>query len=58
MFLPSFFLSMQPNKERVEGTFLNNIMRRSLPAGLVGAAFTLYITRTLKKCVDPLVIWQ
>ncbi len=49
--IPSFFLSMQPNKERVEGTFLNNIMRRSLPAGLtvVGAAFTLYITKNFEE---------
>ncbi len=55
--IPSFFLSMQPNKDRVEGTFLNNIMRRSLPAGLtlVGAAFTLYITKNFEEMLGTTV---
>lgn len=32
---PSFFLSLQPNRSKIEGTFFNNVMRRSIPAGLV-----------------------
>ncbi len=36
--LPSFFLAMEPNAERVQGEFLNRVLRRALPGG---AAVTL-----------------
>ncbi|HQB96327.1 MAG TPA: HAD-IC family P-type ATPase [Bacilli bacterium] len=45
--IPAFFLSMQPNKERVRGTFMDNVISRSVPAGLlmVAGAFLLYISK-------------
>ena len=32
--VPSFFLAMEPNYERVEGRFLSSVLRRALPGGL------------------------
>lgn len=32
--IPSFFLAMEPNYERVSGHFLRGVMRRALPGGL------------------------
>ena len=32
--IPSFFLAMEPNYERVEGKFLTNVLKRALPGGL------------------------
>ena len=32
--VPSFFLAMEPNYERVTGRFLRNVLRRALPGGL------------------------
>ena len=32
--LPSFVLALQPNRERVRGRFLANVMRRAIPGGL------------------------
>ena len=32
--LPSFILALEPNKERIKGKFLPNVMRRALPTGL------------------------
>lgn len=49
--IPAFFLSLQPNKERVQGTFLNNVMRRSFPGGflIVAASFLLYIIKNFEE---------
>lgn len=49
--IPAFFLSMQPNKERVQGTFIKNVVRRSVPAGLtlVAATFTLFILKNFME---------
>ena len=33
--IPSFFLSLQPNKSRVEGRFLNYVIRKSLPSAVL-----------------------
>lgn len=33
--IPSFLLAMEPNRERVTGTFLKNILHRSFPTALV-----------------------
>ena len=33
--IPSFFLSLQPNKERVKGRFLKYIIRKSLPCAIL-----------------------
>ncbi len=32
--IPSFFLAMEPNYERVEGKFITGVLRRALPGGL------------------------
>ena len=32
--LPSFFLALQPNTNKIEGRFLANVMKNTLPAGL------------------------
>ena len=32
--VPAFFLALQPNKERIEGHFLTNVILKALPAGL------------------------
>lgn len=32
--IPSFFLAMEPNYERVEGKFITNVLKRALPGGL------------------------
>lgn len=31
---PSFFLALEPNKERVKGSFIKNVLKKSLPASL------------------------
>lgn len=32
--IPSFFLALQPNKKRIEGQFMKNVLLRALPGGL------------------------
>ncbi len=32
--IPSFFLAMEPNRERIRGNFLKNVLLRALPAAL------------------------
>lgn len=32
--IPTFFLALEPNKERVEGKFMANVLRRAIPGGL------------------------
>jgi len=38
--VPSFFLSLQPNSDKIQGKFLTNLMVKSLPAALI---FTLMV---------------
>ncbi|MGN1104154.1 MAG: HAD-IC family P-type ATPase [Candidatus Coproplasma sp.] len=33
--IPSFFLSLQPNNERVQGKFISHVMSRSLPGAII-----------------------
>lgn len=35
--IPSFFLSLQPNKSRVEGKFINYVIKKSVPSALLMA---------------------
>ena len=47
--IPSFFLALQPNKERVEGTVTKTIFTKALPLGIcealcVGVAFLFFAT--------------
>ncbi|MCI8464785.1 MAG: cation-translocating P-type ATPase [Lachnospiraceae bacterium] len=32
--VPAFFLALQPNKERIQGHFMSNVIRKALPGGL------------------------
>jgi cation-transporting ATPase E len=32
--VPSFLLAFQPNKNRIQGSFLTNLLKRTIPAGL------------------------
>ncbi|MBR6778542.1 MAG: HAD-IC family P-type ATPase [Clostridia bacterium] len=43
--LPSFFLALQPNTNRIKGKFLSNVARNTLPAGLclVGSTIAMYV---------------
>ena len=38
--IPSFFLAMEPNKSRINGSFLKNILLRALPAALTDLFLT------------------
>lgn len=44
----SFFLSLQPNKNKVSGTLITNVIKRSLPAGLIitSAVFSFFVLRS------------
>lgn len=39
--IPSFFLALEPNHNRVRGRFLTNVMYRALPAGLTNVIVVL-----------------
>ena len=43
--LPSFFLALQPNTNKIQGRFLINIAKTTLPAGLclIASTITMYI---------------
>ncbi len=45
--IPSFFLAFQPNKNRIEGRFLANIIKKAFPAGLslIISFMTLFILK-------------
>ncbi|MFQ6773504.1 MAG: HAD-IC family P-type ATPase [Clostridia bacterium] len=45
--IPSFFLALQPNNKIIEGKFLANVMKTSLPAGF-----------TMALCVVAIYIYQ
>lgn len=55
--IPAFFLSMQPNKDRVGGTFINNVVRKSVPAAfaLAMAVFTLFIIKNFEEMAGGVV---
>ncbi|MCH5164256.1 MAG: HAD-IC family P-type ATPase [Clostridiales bacterium] len=45
--LPSFFLALQTNKQRIQGNFLSNVVSRAIPGGfaLVFNVMALYVFR-------------
>ncbi len=47
--IASFFLSLQPNKNRVRGTLIANVIQRSLPAGIiiVTAVFSILLLNNI-----------
>lgn len=46
--LPSFILALEPNKERIQGNFLRNVMRRALPTGLT-VVLNIFVLALLNK---------
>ncbi len=49
--LPSFVLALKPNKERVRGNFLRNVIFRSVPGG-VTAAITIVLSQVLAHAMQ------
>ena len=48
--IPSFVLALQPNKKRVEGNFLLNVIRKSLPGALtigIQVCITYFVSKAL-----------
>lgn len=41
--IPSFFLALEPNKERIQGHFLRKVLARTLPGALVAVAGLLLV---------------
>ncbi len=46
--IPSFMLALEPNKERIKGNFLKNVISKALPTGLLAVISIILIT-ILKK---------
>lgn len=46
--LPSFILALEPNKERIEGKFLRNVIIRALPTGLT-VLLNIFVIAFLNK---------
>lgn len=46
--IPSFLLALEPNKERIKGDFLRNVISRALPTGLT-VAINILILMILNK---------
>lgn len=41
---PSFLLALEPNKEKITGSFLKNILKKALPTGLVCVISIFFLT--------------
>lgn len=41
---PSFLLALEPNKEKITGSFLKNILKKALPTGLICAISIFFLT--------------
>lgn len=54
--LPSFVLALQPNKERIKGRFLTNVLKRCIPGGiaLYIAVMSVYFYDRFGGAVVPL----
>ena len=46
--IPSFILALEPNKERIKGEFLKNVVARALPTGLT-VALNIFVISILHK---------
>ena len=46
--IPSFFLALQPNKKRIEGHFMKNVLLKALPGGLTDVICTGGIRKYLQ----------
>ena len=52
--IPSFILALEPNKERIEGDFLKNVIVRALPTGLTVAINIFAILNLAKNQLIPM----
>ena len=41
--VPGFFLSLQPNHEKIKGKFLSNVLLKALPAGVTDALLAAFL---------------
>ena len=41
--VPGFFLSLQPNHEKIQGKFLSNVLLKALPAGVTDALLVAFL---------------
>lgn len=46
--LPSFILALEPNKEKIHGKFLTNVMQKALPTGLT-VVLNIFVIAILNK---------
>ncbi|MFI3167428.1 MAG: HAD-IC family P-type ATPase [Bacillota bacterium] len=44
--VPSFFLALEPSKEKISGNFLYNVMKRAIPGALVTVLYILILNWT------------
>ncbi len=53
--LPSFFLALQPNTNKIKGKFLANVLKNTLPAGITMslAAISMYIYQSFTGIESP-----
>ena len=51
--IPSFILALEPNKERIKGEFLKNVVARALPTGLTVALNIFVISILYKNGIIP-----
>lgn len=47
--LPSFILALEPNKERIKGEFLRNILKKSIPSAITAVISIFTIVMAYKK---------
>ena len=52
--IPSFFLAMEPNHERIQGTFLPTVLRQALPGGLTNIAVVMIAQAFMVKFDLPM----
>ena len=52
--IPSFFLSLQPNKERVQGKFITHVMSRSISGALlmIICVMSMYLTNVIDTNIN------
>ena len=43
--IPGFFFALAPNKDRIKGSFLKNILVRAIPAGITDALAVVFLTQ-------------
>ena len=51
--IPSFLLALEPNKERIKGRFLQNVIMRALPTSLAVALDIFIISVLYRKGIIP-----